>query len=54
MIEVDVKAKVQLFVRELDGLNKSEVELILGCVKEEINELREFAPLKSSDFVISS
>lgn len=54
MPEADVKQKVQLIVRELDGLNKLQVELILGCVQEEINEIREFAPLKSLDFVISS
>ena len=54
MSEPDVKQKVQLIVRELDGLNKSQIELILVCVQDEINEIREFAPLKSLDFVISS
>lgn len=49
-----VKSKVQLFVRELDGLNTSQVDLILGCVQDEISQLREVAPLKSSNFVISS
>lgn len=54
MSEAEVKQKVQLFIRELDGLNKSQVELILGCVQDEINELREVAPLKTLDFTISS
>jgi hypothetical protein len=53
-LENSIKSKVQLFVRELDGLNKAEVELVLQCVQQEITDLREVSPVKTSDFVISS
>jgi hypothetical protein len=52
--KVDIKPKVQLFVRELDGLNMAEVELVLQCVQEEVSSLMELAPVKTSNFVISS
>jgi len=54
LLQKAIKAKVQLFVRELDGFSQWQANHILECVKDELHQLIATYPVKSLDFTICS